>query len=83
MASSEVENGNEFKVRVFSSSSELLESLHEKWGSVKKQPYPTMYSSVYGRIILDPAMMVIPMDDHMVHSGHGVFDTAIILNGYA
>jgi 4-amino-4-deoxychorismate lyase len=62
---------------------QLLESLHEKWGSVKKQPYPAMYSSVYGGIILDPAMMVIPMDDHMVHRGHGVFDTAIILDGYA
>ncbi|KAF7838818.1 D-amino-acid transaminase, chloroplastic-like [Senna tora] len=41
-----------------------------------------MYSSIYGGIILDPAMMVIPMDDHMVHRGHGVFDTAVILNGY-
>ncbi|KAJ4829289.1 hypothetical protein Tsubulata_000982 [Turnera subulata] len=41
-----------------------------------------MYSSVYGGIILDPAMMVIPIDDHMVHRGHGVFDTAIILDGH-
>ncbi|KAI5571491.1 hypothetical protein BDE02_11G098200 [Populus trichocarpa] len=82
MASLEVESGSGIKVHVFSSSSELLESLHEKWGSVKKQPYPAMYSSVYGGIILDPAMMVIPMDDHMVHRGHGVFDTAIILDGH-
>ncbi|KAJ6886793.1 D-amino-acid transaminase [Populus alba x Populus x berolinensis] len=82
MASLEVENGSGIKVHVFSSSSELLESLHEKWGSVKKQPYPAMYSSVYGGITLDPAMMVIPMDDHMVHRGHGVFDTAIILDGH-
>ncbi|KAG0498236.1 hypothetical protein HPP92_002927 [Vanilla planifolia] len=27
-------------------------------------------------------MMVLPIDDHMVHRGHGVFDTAVILNGY-
>lgn len=40
-----------------------------------------MYSSIFGGIITDPAMMVIPIDDHMVHRGHGVFDTAIILNG--
>lgn len=40
-----------------------------------------MYSSVFGGIILDPAMMVIPIDDHMVHRGHGIFDTAIILDG--
>lgn len=78
----EAGNGCGFKVHVFSSSSELLEKLHEKWSSVKKQPYPAMYSSTFGGIILDPAMMVIPIDDHMVHRGHGVFDTAIILNGY-
>ncbi|KAF7836687.1 D-amino-acid transaminase, chloroplastic-like [Senna tora] len=78
----EVGNESDFKVHVFSSSSELLEKLHKKWNLVEKQPFPAMYSSIYGGIILDPAMMVIPMDDHMVHRGHGVFDTAIILNGY-
>ncbi|XP_043688033.1 D-amino-acid transaminase, chloroplastic-like [Telopea speciosissima] len=41
-----------------------------------------MYSSIFGGIILDLAMMVIPIDDHMVHRGHGVFDTAMILDGY-
>nr|AZL41263.1 4-amino deoxychorismate lyase [Datisca glomerata] len=78
----EVGNGNDFKVHVFSSSSELLEKLHENWSSVKKKPYPAMYSSIFGGIILDPALMVIPVDDHMVHRGHGVFDTAVILNGH-
>ncbi|KAJ8543033.1 hypothetical protein K7X08_005556 [Anisodus acutangulus] len=78
----EAKNGEDFSVHVFSSSAELLEKLHKKWNSVKRQPYPAMYSSVFGGIILDPAMMVIPMDDHMVHRGHGVFDTAIILDGY-
>lgn len=60
---------------------QLVEKLHEKWDSGKEKPYPAMYSSVFGGIILDPAMMVIPIDDHMVHRGHGVFDTSIILNG--
>ncbi|GLU15470.1 hypothetical protein SLE2022_319560 [Rubroshorea leprosula] len=82
MAALEVETGSEPRVHVFSSSSELLEKLHEKWSLVEKQPYPAFYSSVFGGIILDPAMIVIPMDDHMVHRGHGVFDTAIILDGY-
>ncbi|CAK9162675.1 unnamed protein product [Ilex paraguariensis] len=82
MAAPKVENDEEFRVHVFSSSSELLEKLHEKWNSVKELPYSAMYSSVFGGIILDPAMMVIPIDDHMVHRGHGVFDTAIILDGY-
>lgn len=40
-----------------------------------------MYSSVVGGIILDPSMMVIPIDDHMVHRGHGVFDTAMLSDG--
>ncbi|PKA46605.1 Branched-chain-amino-acid aminotransferase-like protein 3, chloroplastic [Apostasia shenzhenica] len=64
------------------SSSQLLERLEAKWKREKKQPYPAMYSSYFGSIILDPAMMVIPIDDHMVHRGHGVFDTAMILDGY-
>lgn len=81
-SSVDIENVEESKVHVFSSSTELLEKLHQKWNSVEKPPYPAMYSSVYGGIILDPAMMVIPIDDHMVHRGHGVFDTAIILDGY-
>ncbi|KAH7436617.1 hypothetical protein KP509_05G028100 [Ceratopteris richardii] len=40
-----------------------------------------MYSSVLNGIITDVAFMLIPMDDHMVHRGHGVFDTAIIAQG--
>lgn len=41
-----------------------------------------MYSSIFGGITTDPAAMVIQMDDHMVHRGHGVFDTAAIMDGY-
>ncbi|MBI4524952.1 MAG: D-amino-acid transaminase [Deltaproteobacteria bacterium] len=40
-----------------------------------------MYSSLFGGIITDPALMVLPLDDHMVHRGHGVFDTATLVNG--
>lgn len=70
----------EVQVPIYSST-ELLGKLQEKWNG-KKKPYPAMYSSVYGGIILDPEMMVIPIDDHMVHRGHGVFDTAMLLNGH-
>jgi 4-amino-4-deoxychorismate lyase len=31
--------------------------------------------------VTDPALMVIPFDDHMVHRGHGIFDTAGLVNG--
>lgn len=40
-----------------------------------------MYSSVLGGIVTDPALMVLPLDDHMVHRGHSVFDTATLTGG--
>jgi 4-amino-4-deoxychorismate lyase len=48
-----------------------------------RQPvrYWAFYSSQLGGIVTDPALMVIPFDDHMVHRGHGVFDTAAIAGG--
>ena len=48
-----------------------------------RQPvkYSAFYSSQLGGIVTDPALMVIPFDDHMVHRGHGIFDTASIVDG--
>jgi 4-amino-4-deoxychorismate lyase len=48
-----------------------------------RQPvqFSAFYSSQLGGIVTDPALMVIPFDDHMVHRGHGIFDTAAIVNG--
>jgi 4-amino-4-deoxychorismate lyase len=48
-----------------------------------RQPvkYWAFYSSQLGGIVSDPALMVIPFDDHMVHRGHGIFDTAAIVDG--
>jgi 4-amino-4-deoxychorismate lyase len=43
--------------------------------------YSAFYSSQLGGIVIDPALMVIPFDDHMVHRGHGIFDTAGLVNG--
>jgi 4-amino-4-deoxychorismate lyase len=40
-----------------------------------------MYSSILGGIVIDPALMVLPFDDHMVHRGHAVFDTATLVSG--
>lgn len=38
------------------------------------QGYRAMYSSWYGGIITDPALMMVPVDDHLVHRGDGVFE---------
>ncbi|KAK8956762.1 hypothetical protein KSP39_PZI001466 [Platanthera zijinensis] len=71
----------DMRVPVYSAS-QLVEKLQSKRNAAAEQPYPAMYSSYSGGIVLDPAMMVLPMDDHMVHRGHGVFDTAVLLDGY-
>src|SRR6187399_3744297 len=49
----------------------------------KRQPvnYFAFYSSQLGGIVTDPALMVLPFDDHMVHRGHGIFDTAGLVSG--
>ena len=43
--------------------------------------FAAFYSSQLGGVVTDPALMVIPFDDHMVHRGHGVFDTAGLVAG--
>ncbi len=37
--------------------------------------YYAMYSSIFGGIVTHPALMTVPVDDHMVHRGDGVFET--------
>ncbi|XP_020960754.1 D-amino-acid transaminase, chloroplastic isoform X2 [Arachis ipaensis] len=65
------------------SCNEAIERLKTFRETIKgKQQYLAMYSSIFGGVTTDPAVMVIPMDDHMVHRGHGVFDTAAIMDGY-
>src|SRR5262245_9031185 len=56
--------------------SRLSESVHAKANN-----FYAMYSSVLGGIVTDPALMVLPLDDHMVHRGHAVFDTATLTRG--
>ena len=48
-----------------------------------RQPvkFAAFFSSQLGGIVTDPALMVIPFDDHMVHRGHGIFDTGALVNG--
>lgn len=43
--------------------------------------YYAMYSSLLGGIVTDPVLMQIPVDDHLVHRGDGVFDTCKCVNG--
>lgn len=56
----------------------LFDGVHDK----ARRHYAAFYSSALGGIVTEPACMVLAIDDHMVHRGHGVFDTAKIVDGY-
>src|SRR2546428_4664238 len=67
------------KTRIFTTDeaiARLRQAVHSKAGN-----FYAMYSSVLGGIVTDPAFMVLPLDDHMVHRGHAVFDTATLTHG--
>ena len=40
-----------------------------------------MYSSVTDCIVTDQSVMAVPVDDHMVHRGDGVFESFKCANG--
>jgi len=46
-----------------------------------QQNYFAMFSSLLGGIVTDPRLMLVPVDDHLVHRGDGVFDTAKCVAG--
>ncbi|MBR6022016.1 MAG: aminotransferase class IV, partial [Kiritimatiellae bacterium] len=37
--------------------------------------YYAMYSGEWDAVTTDPRLMVVPLDDHMVHRGDGLFET--------
>lgn len=43
--------------------------------------YLAMYSSWFGGILRDPPFMLLPMDDHLVHRGDGVFEAMKLVPG--
>ena len=55
----------------------LLETLRRPY----HKGYWAMYSSVLGGIVTHPALMMVPLDDHMVHRGDGVFEALKAIGG--
>jgi len=45
--------------------------------------YYAFYSSWFGGVIKNPRMMLLPIDDHMVHRGDGVFEALKAIEGQA
>lgn len=54
-----------------------LEKHHRPW----QGNYLAMYSSLWDGVTGDPDLMVIPVDDHVVHRGDGVFDVMRCIQG--
>lgn len=57
-----------------------LENLPSHLPSSLKRSYSLMYSSWLGGWTDDPRLMMIPIDDHMVHRGDGVFEALKAVN---
>eukprot|EP00899_Mesostigma_viride_P017848 jgi/Mesvir1/26064/Mv06790-RA.1 len=62
------------------SADEVVRRLRAAVHPAAANTFLAMYSSVLGGIVTDPALMVLPIDDHMVHRGHSVFDTAAVFD---
>lgn len=54
-----------------------LISLNKSW----HEHYLAMYSTWLGGIVTDPALMMVPLDDHIVHRGDGVFEAFKCVDG--
>ena len=48
-----------------------------------KVPYYLFYSGLWDGYVTDPALMVVPFDDHLVHRGDGVFESFKCVEGAA
>jgi len=47
----------------------------------KASNFYAMYSNALDGIVTDPGLMVLPLDDHIAHRDHSVFDTATLTGG--
>lgn len=52
---------------------EIISALREK-SKPYQSGYLAMYSSWFDGVTRDPSLMLLPIDDHMVHRGDGVFE---------
>ena len=61
-------------------SGDWLSALRQARGKVPGA-YRAMYSSWCNGIVTAPELMVLPLDDHMVHRGDGIFEAARVIDG--
>lgn len=51
-------------------STQAIEALYASQHTAQRKTYAAFYSSELGGIVTDPALMVVQIDDHMLHRGH-------------
>jgi len=64
------------------SAQKVLDRLYNAVHGSALEHFGAFYSSELGGIVNSPALMLVHMDDHLVHAAHAVFDTVIIQDGY-
>jgi branched-subunit amino acid aminotransferase/4-amino-4-deoxychorismate lyase len=60
------------------------ENIFDNLGPLAKpwhSDYLVMYSTWFDGYVTDPNLMLVPIDDHLVHRGDGVFDVMRCVNG--
>lgn len=60
---------------------EALAALEKTFSKSKGDRYYAFYSSLFDGIVQNPSFLPIPLDDHMVHRGDGVFEALRFSNG--
>lgn len=68
-----------FLIEILSDAKAIDELKKHKYSA--QNSYFAMYSSWLGGITKNPNLMVVPVDDHMVHRGDGVFEAIKAVNG--
>eukprot|EP00386_Alphamonas_edax_P006945 GDKI01022644.1.p1 GENE.GDKI01022644.1~~GDKI01022644.1.p1 ORF type:complete len:350 (-),score=110.90 GDKI01022644.1:194-1243(-) len=75
------ENGDMKQIPVLNETQVIEKLLAKRKDNPPSSTYHCMYSSYLDAIVKEPSLMVVPLDDHMVHRGHAVFDTATVCGG--
>jgi len=69
-------------LRVLATPEEVVTALHSA-SYPGNQVFKAFYDSRLNAVITDPVLMTVPIDDHMVHRAHSVFDTLLVVDGKA
>lgn len=64
------------------SAEQIHERLQSRSYSAQKS-YLAMYSTWWGGIVREAGLMMVPVDDHLVHRGDGVFEAIKVIGGKA